>query len=83
MKCRLSEDWLSTYMKGVEGQIVGIVQLLHGGDLRKLSKCCLSRLTSAGKEGYDGARTTVEKSKPVSGKDFGGREEGLRRFIPI
>ena len=55
MKCRPSEDWLSTYMKGVEGQIVGILQLLHGGDLRKLSKCCLSQLTSAGKEGYDGA----------------------------
>lgn len=78
MKYRLSEDWLSTYMKGVEGQIVGIVQLLHRGDLRKFSKCCLPQLTSAGKEGYDGTRRTVEKSKPVSGKDFGGREEGLR-----
>lgn len=27
----LSEDWLSTYMKGVEGQIAEIVQLLHEG----------------------------------------------------
>lgn len=30
-KRRLSEDWLSTYMKGVEGQIAEIVQLLHEG----------------------------------------------------
>lgn len=43
------------YTKGVEGQIVGIVQLLHGGDLGKLSKGRLLQLAAAGKEGHDGA----------------------------
>lgn len=66
-------------MRGVEGQIVGIVQLLRGWDLRKLNKHRLS-LTSAGKEGYDGARRTVgrRKTQPVLAKYFGEREEGLR-----
>jgi len=63
MKYRLSEDWLATYMKGVEGQIVGIAQLLHGGDPRKLSKRCPSQLSSAGKEGYGGARRTADSRK--------------------
>lgn len=83
MKCRLSEDWLSTYTKGVEEQIVGIVQLLHGGDLRKLSKCCLSQLTSAGKEGYDGARRTVEKPIWKGFRGKGGRSKMIHTDLNI
>lgn len=52
-------------MRGVEGQIVGIVQLLHGWDLRELHRHCLS-LTSAGKEGYDGAQRTVGSRKKLN-----------------
>lgn len=68
MKCRLSEDWLPTYMERVEGQIVGIVQLLHGGHRRKLWQAAFTELTSAGEEGYGSARTTVEKFKPWEGR---------------
>lgn len=52
-------------MRGVEGQIVGIVQLLHVWDLRKLNKHCLS-LTSAGKEEYDGAWRTGGSRKNLN-----------------
>lgn len=52
-------------MGGVEGQIAGIVQLLHGWALRKLNKHWLA-LTSAGKEGDSGAPRTVGTRKNIN-----------------
>lgn len=52
-------------MGEVEGQIAGIVWLLHGWALRKLNKHWLS-LTSAGKEGDSGAPRTAGTRKKLN-----------------